>query len=115
MYPYKNEADALNDVLRLSRGMTYKAAVAGLNLGGGKAVLHLAGGRFKERLLAYGGPILVINGSLDLVFRIGAGRFLSGVPRVSHHTIPRAGHLSNVDKPQVFTRLIEEFIGSLAP
>ncbi len=39
MWPYKNEADALNDVLRLSRGMTYKNAVAGLNLGGGKAVL----------------------------------------------------------------------------
>jgi pimeloyl-ACP methyl ester carboxylesterase len=83
--------------------------------GGGKAVLHLAGGRFKERLLAYGGPILVINGSLDLVFRVGAGRFLAGVPRVSRHTIPRAGHLSNVDKPQVFTGLIEEFVGSLAP
>ena len=39
MYPYKNEHDALIDVLRLSRGMTYKAAVSGLNLGGGKAVV----------------------------------------------------------------------------
>src|SRR4029077_19796490 len=32
-------AEALTDVLRLSRGMTYKAAAAGLNLGGGKAVI----------------------------------------------------------------------------
>lgn len=39
MWVYKNEAEALNDVLRLSRGMTYKAATAGLNLGGGKAVI----------------------------------------------------------------------------
>jgi leucine dehydrogenase len=39
MWPYKSEQEALNDVLRLSRGMTYKAAVSGLNLGGGKAVL----------------------------------------------------------------------------
>ncbi len=39
MWQYKSEAEALNDVLRLSRGMTYKAAVAGLNLGGGKAVI----------------------------------------------------------------------------
>lgn len=39
MWPYKSEAEALNDVLRLSRGMTYKNAVAGLNLGGGKAVI----------------------------------------------------------------------------
>ncbi len=39
MYPYASEADALRDVLRLSRGMTYKAACANLNLGGGKAVI----------------------------------------------------------------------------
>ncbi len=36
---YSSDAEALTDVLRLSRGMTYKAAVAGLNLGGGKSVI----------------------------------------------------------------------------
>jgi leucine dehydrogenase len=39
MYNYKNEQDAITDVLRLSRGMTYKAAISGLNLGGAKAVI----------------------------------------------------------------------------
>ena len=39
MWPYATEEEALRDVLRLSRGMTYKAAVSGLNLGGGKAVI----------------------------------------------------------------------------
>jgi len=39
MWVYPNENDALIDVLRLSRGMTYKAAISGLNLGGGKAVI----------------------------------------------------------------------------
>ena len=39
MWAYNSEAEALNDVLRLSRGMTYKSALAGLNLGGGKAVI----------------------------------------------------------------------------
>ncbi|HMN05444.1 MAG TPA: Glu/Leu/Phe/Val dehydrogenase dimerization domain-containing protein [Flavobacteriales bacterium] len=39
MWPYASEADALEDVLRLSRGMTYKSALAGLDLGGGKAVI----------------------------------------------------------------------------
>jgi leucine dehydrogenase len=39
LYNYNSEHDALRDVLRLSRGMTYKAAVAGLDLGGGKAVI----------------------------------------------------------------------------
>lgn len=39
LYNYASDADAIRDVLRLSRGMTYKAAVAGLDLGGGKAVI----------------------------------------------------------------------------
>jgi len=39
MWPYKNEMEALTDVLRLSRGMTYKNSISGLNLGGGKAVI----------------------------------------------------------------------------
>lgn len=39
MYPYADEFEALEDVLRLSWGMTYKAAAAGVNLGGGKSVI----------------------------------------------------------------------------
>lgn len=39
MWMYKTEEEAMKDVLRLSRGMTYKAAISGLNLGGGKAVI----------------------------------------------------------------------------
>ncbi len=39
MWNYKTEEEALIDVLRLSKGMTYKASAAGLNLGGGKAVI----------------------------------------------------------------------------
>lgn len=39
IWNYKSEAEAINDVLRLSRGMTYKASISGLNLGGAKAVI----------------------------------------------------------------------------
>jgi leucine dehydrogenase len=39
MWTYSSDGESLRDVLRLSRGMTYKAAIAGLNLGGGKAVI----------------------------------------------------------------------------
>ncbi|MFM1999813.1 MAG: hypothetical protein RL204_1760 [Bacteroidota bacterium] len=39
MWAYASETDAITDVLRLSRGMTYKNALAGLNIGGGKAVI----------------------------------------------------------------------------
>jgi len=39
MWPFESEEEALADAMRLSRGMTYKNAAAGLNLGGGKAVI----------------------------------------------------------------------------
>ncbi len=39
MWDYSSEREAVIDVLRLSRGMTFKAAISGLNLGGGKAVI----------------------------------------------------------------------------
>ncbi|MGO3690345.1 MAG: Glu/Leu/Phe/Val family dehydrogenase [Psychroflexus halocasei] len=39
MWNYESEWEALNDVLRLSRGMTFKNAITGLDLGGGKAVI----------------------------------------------------------------------------
>ena len=80
--------------------------------GGSQAVRHLSGG-FRDKLMAYGGPILVINGTTDLVFRIGATRFLAGVPSANARLIPRAGHLSNVDKPEAFTALVEDFIATL--
>jgi leucine dehydrogenase len=39
MWPYASETDAVRDVLRHSKNMTYKAAIAGLNVGGGKGVI----------------------------------------------------------------------------
>ena len=39
VWHYNNDAEAFNDVMRLSHGMTYKAAISGLNLGGAKAVI----------------------------------------------------------------------------
>ncbi len=66
MLPYASEDEALIDVLRLSRGMTYKSAVADTGLGGGKSViigdpaikpeaLFLAMGRFVDSLGGSGG------------------------------------------------------------
>ncbi len=39
MWPYESDAAALDDALRLARGMTYKSALAGLPFGGGKSVI----------------------------------------------------------------------------
>ncbi len=63
-YPFESEDDALKDVLRLARGMTYKAAAAGLDLGGGKAVIIGDPKRIKseELLRAYGRFIESLGG-----------------------------------------------------
>jgi len=63
-YPYESEADALADVLKLSRGMAYKNAVAGLDLGGGKAVIWGDPERAKSEglLRAYGRFIESLRG-----------------------------------------------------
>ncbi len=51
MWNYDTEQAALKDVLRLSRGMSYKAAIAGLNLGGGKAVIIGDSKKHKNEIL----------------------------------------------------------------
>ena len=63
-YPYPNEEQALVDVLRLAKGMTYKAAAAGLDLGGGKAVIIGDPRRIKseELLRAYGRFVETLGG-----------------------------------------------------
>jgi valine dehydrogenase (NAD+) len=63
-YPYTSEDDALDDVLNLSRGMAYKAALAGLDLGGGKAVILGEPEQTKSEALlrAYGRFVQSLNG-----------------------------------------------------
>jgi valine dehydrogenase (NAD+) len=63
-YPYADEDEALADVLRLSRGMAYKNALAGLDLGGGKAVIWGDPDRLKSEALlrAYGRFVESLHG-----------------------------------------------------
>ena len=63
-YPYATEADALEDVLALSQGMAYKNALAGLDLGGGKAVIigDPRVDKSEALLRAYGRFVESING-----------------------------------------------------
>jgi valine dehydrogenase (NAD+) len=63
-YPYASTADAIRDVLNLSRGMSYKAALAGLDLGGGKAVIIGDPHTLKSEALlrAYGRFVQSLNG-----------------------------------------------------
>ncbi len=65
MWPYASEADALADAKRLARGMTFKAALADLPLGGGKAVIIGDGRRDKSARLfrAFGRAIDSLGGA----------------------------------------------------
>jgi len=98
MWPYSSEDEALNDVLRLSRGMTYKSAIANLKLGGGKAViigdprteksdaLLYAMGDFIEGL---GGRYITAEDSgtsVKDILKMGERtRYVSGVNKASDH------------------------------
>jgi leucine dehydrogenase len=64
IWEYDTEQDALKDVLRLSRGMAYKAAAADLDLGGGKAVIMGDADDIKteELLRSYGRAVDTLNG-----------------------------------------------------
>src|SRR5207342_3766666 len=63
-YPYATTADAIRDVLNLSRGMSYKAALAGLDLGGGKAVIigDPTTDKSEALLRAYGRAVASLGG-----------------------------------------------------
>ena len=93
---YADDADALVDALRLSRGMSYKNAMAGLPLGGGKAVILADAARAKtpELLAAYGRAIDGLGGRYltaedvgmtvaDMVAIARETRHVSGLPAAS--------------------------------
>lgn len=93
MWPYKSENDALRDVLRLSRSMTYKAANAGLNLGGGSTVIIGDSRKDKNEALLrmYGKYIKNLNGEYITAEDVGTNtrdmeyirmetQYVTGVP-----------------------------------
>jgi len=87
---------------------------AGFSRGGAAAVRSLPRTtRFRDRLLAYGGPILVINGDLDIVFRLGEQSFLRSVPNVTRRTLRMTTHLSPLDRPDAFANAVRRFVERL--
>ncbi len=72
-FPYRDEDDAVADVLRLSRAMAYKAAIAGLDLGGGKAVIlgDPEADKSEALLRAYGRFVQSLGGSYYTACDVG--------------------------------------------
>ena len=93
MWHYADDQDALTDALRLSRGMSFKNAMAGLPLGGGKAVILADANRTKtpEMLAAFGRAIDRLGGNYVTAEDVGMSvadmiairertRFVAGLP-----------------------------------
>jgi leucine dehydrogenase len=77
LWHYRAPGDAIADALRLSKAMTFKAAAAGLDLGGGKAVLcsddELGGGRRRELMLDLGDVVESLGGRYITAEDVGTG------------------------------------------
>jgi pimeloyl-ACP methyl ester carboxylesterase len=81
---------------------------------GGAAALHdIIGQRFAPRLAAYDGPVLILNGDLDVLFRLGAGRFARAARDVRRVRLGGATHLANLDRPDAFNEAVRRFMASV--
>ncbi|MDE3116426.1 MAG: Glu/Leu/Phe/Val dehydrogenase [Pseudomonadota bacterium] len=92
MYPYASSDAALTDVLRLSRGMSYKSAMANLPLGGGKAVIigHPDHDKTDARLLAYAEAVNALGGRYITAMDVGIGP--KDLPVIARGTKHAAGY-----------------------
>lgn len=89
VWPYEDEASALKDVLRLSKGMTYKNAAMGLPLGGGKAVIIASKGEKSPELFeAFGRAVDSFAGRYITAQDVGtSSEDLLAMKRATNHVV----------------------------
>lgn len=83
--------------------------------GGAAALRALVGERFVPRLAAYPGPTLIVNGSLDVPFRLFAPTFAAAARDARRVLLKGASHNANLDRPAAFTEAVRRFARSLDP
>jgi len=108
MHPYATAADALTDVLRLSKGMSYKNALANLPLGGGKSVIIAdpAGANKADLLRAFSHHVQTLNGRYWTAIDIGVGPADADILAESCDFIfARASQYEEGFNPSLFTAL----------
>jgi pimeloyl-ACP methyl ester carboxylesterase len=82
--------------------------------GGAAALTALIGRRYLDRLSRLWTPVLVVNGALDIVFGPQGEYWAASCRRGEQAVIPRAMHLSNLDRPSTFARLVASFASRTA-
>jgi pimeloyl-ACP methyl ester carboxylesterase len=80
--------------------------------GGGQALLEIVGRRFRPRLAAYPGPTLIVNGARDRLMRRHETGFLTSAQRGALLVLPNTGHLTNLEEPDTFNRIVHRFARS---
>lgn len=81
--------------------------------GGAAALRCLVGHEFKPSLAAYPGPSLILNGALDIPFRLGQRGFAAVAQDARSVRIAGATHLSNLDRPDAFSGAVRRFAEGL--
>ena len=82
--------------------------------GGSQVVREIFGKEFCPRLAAYPGPVLLLNGALDLGFRMHERKFLAAAQNGRLEIIPGAFHLANIDQPDAFSNAVRHFAESVS-
>lgn len=77
------------------------------------AAAALRGRRFLPAVAGFPGPLLMLNGRWDFVFRRDEARFVGAARQGRLTVLPRAGHLANLDRPAAFSQAVEEFARAL--
>ena len=106
VWHYNSEADALNDVLRLSRGMTFKSSISGINLGGGKAVIiNDANAKKDEKFWRqYGKFVESLNGKYITAEDVGTStKEIEYIFKETKHVAGKPFHLGGSGDPSPFT------------
>jgi len=106
IWPYKSASEALTDALRLSRGMTYKNALAGLDLGGGKAVIIADPRKDKTSAMmeAFGAHVDRLNGTYITAEDVGVSAAdMENVARQTAHV--RGTTATGLGDPSPYTAL----------
>ena len=106
MHPYASEAEALTDVLRLSKGMTYKNAIAGLPLGGGKCVIIAdpSSPQKPELLRAFARHVQTLRGRYWTAIDVGVGPADADILAEScDYIVARASQYEPGFNPSAFT------------
>ncbi len=99
---YNNDQDAMNDAIRLARGMSYKAALAGVNQGGGKAVIMKPDGYYDAKLLfsEFGRFVESLQGRY--ITAIDSGTTAKEMDIIQQHT-SYVTSTSDTENPSIYT------------